>query len=107
MELIQSSRGITVIEFSAIRLAISVLSFNSCSVVILSRTFSPQKSNSFHTAQGMVGSAFSSLVSAFFFNDTATTEIYTLSLHDALPTCPASGCGRPIAFDHKKLVIVD
>src|SRR5215216_7897571 len=22
----------------------------------------------------------------FFFNDTATTEIYTLSLHDALPT---------------------
>src|SRR3954463_5309365 len=27
----------------------------------------------------------------FFFNDTATTEIYTLSLHDALPIC----CGRP------------
>ena len=25
----------------------------------------------------------------FFFNDTATTEIYTLSLHDALPIC---GC---------------
>src|SRR5687768_17998399 len=24
-------------------------------------------------------------VSIFFFNDTATTEIYTLSLHDALP----------------------
>src|SRR5438270_9773119 len=24
---------------------------------------------------------------AFFFNDTATTEIYTLSLHDALPIC--------------------
>src|SRR5215204_6167996 len=24
----------------------------------------------------------------FFFNDTATTEIYTLSLHDALPTSP-------------------
>src|SRR2546430_15141214 len=23
----------------------------------------------------------------FFFNDTATTEIYTLSLHDALPIC--------------------
>ena len=23
--------------------------------------------------------------SCFFFNDTATTEIYTLSLHDALP----------------------
>src|SRR5260370_42695601 len=27
----------------------------------------------------------------FFFNDTATTEIYTLSLHDALPI---SGCAR-------------
>src|SRR2546430_4003971 len=24
----------------------------------------------------------------FFFNDTATTEIYTLSLHDALPIFP-------------------
>src|SRR5256885_8461689 len=28
------------------------------------------------------------LFSCFFFNDTATTEIYTLSLHDALPICP-------------------
>src|SRR5258705_5288504 len=28
---------------------------------------------------------FFSTVSFFFFNDTATTEIYTLSLHDALP----------------------
>src|SRR5688572_33097620 len=28
---------------------------------------------------------FSSFVIFFFFNDTATTEIYTLSLHDALP----------------------
>ena len=26
-----------------------------------------------------------SKVKSFFFNDTATTEIYTLSLHDALP----------------------
>src|SRR5688572_31326574 len=25
----------------------------------------------------------------FFFNDTSTTEIYTLSLHDALPICVA------------------
>src|SRR3712207_8194741 len=30
----------------------------------------------------------------FFFNDTATTEIYTLSLHDALPILgPAAGSG--------------
>src|SRR3712207_7959084 len=28
------------------------------------------------------------LRSFFFFNDTATTEIYTLSLHDALPIWP-------------------
>src|SRR2546421_9592814 len=36
----------------------------------------------------------------FFFNDTATTEIYTLSLHDALPIssctkrCGPPRCGR-------------
>src|SRR2546428_8545890 len=29
------------------------------------------------------------LPGAFFFNDTTTTEIYTLSLHDALPICHA------------------
>src|SRR2546426_11518009 len=29
----------------------------------------------------------------FFFNDTATTEIYTLSLHDALPISPGSTPG--------------
>src|SRR3712207_8764859 len=28
----------------------------------------------------------------FFFNDTATTEIYTLSLHDALPISRCPGC---------------
>src|SRR5690242_21958012 len=28
------------------------------------------------------------IVVLFFFNDTATTEIYTLSLHDALPIYP-------------------
>src|SRR3712207_6969936 len=28
----------------------------------------------------------------FFFNDTATTEIYTLSLHDALPICNPRAC---------------
>src|ERR1041385_9536517 len=30
----------------------------------------------------------------FFFNDTATTEIYTLSLHDALPICGPRGGDR-------------
>src|SRR3712207_8561961 len=31
----------------------------------------------------------------FFFNDTATTEIYTLSLHDALPISPTSKANAP------------
>src|ERR1051326_409518 len=31
----------------------------------------------------------------FFFNDTATTEIYTLSLHDALPISDRPGCQWP------------
>src|SRR2546426_8779396 len=38
---------------------------------------------------GIVGSLQVSLY-FFFFNDTATTEIYTLSLHDALPICRRS-----------------
>src|SRR3712207_9070590 len=48
-------------------------------------------------------------MSVFFFNDTATTEIYTLSLHDALPISPvvrprrdrlgrAAGAGRLMAL---------
>src|SRR2546426_12366772 len=41
-----------------------------CSLVILSSIFPPPLFTFF-----------------FFFNDTATTEIYTLSLHDALPIC--------------------
>src|SRR2546426_5869318 len=32
--------------------------------------------------------------SFFFFNDTATTEIYTLSLHDALPISRVRGSRR-------------
>src|SRR5690348_17761970 len=34
----------------------------------------------------------------FFFNDTASTEIYTLSLHDALPISRSSGFDGPIRF---------
>src|SRR5256885_2991480 len=41
----------------------------------------------------------------FFFNDTATTEIYTLSLHDALPILPEpllrEVVGRP-ALERRK-----
>src|ERR1039458_905480 len=40
-------------------------------------------------------SLFVSCVSLFFFNDTATTEIYTLSLHDALPIFPPNWWHNP------------
>src|SRR3712207_9388598 len=51
-----------------------------------------------------------SLFFFFFFNDTATTEIYTLSLHDALPISGCAGtaamwlptsslCGRQLSSD--------
>src|SRR6266542_3424360 len=38
--------------------------------------------------------SFTSYFCIFFLNDTATTEIYTLSLHDALPisSCTATTC---------------
>src|SRR5260221_8846377 len=36
--------------------------------------------------------------SFFFFNDTATTEIYTLSLHDALPIYPGDFVVEPHGF---------
>src|SRR3712207_7880119 len=40
------------------------------------------------------------LVSFFFFNDTATTEIYTLSLHDALPifTAWTTRVSNPVCY---------
>src|SRR2546422_9969804 len=38
------------------------------------------------------------LFTFFFFNDTATTEIYTLSLHDALPISP-----RSVTFTTRRL----
>src|SRR5229473_5122325 len=46
----------------------------------------------------------------FFFNDTATTEIYTLSLHDALPNSRRPGIGlkprregqRPLLPQHAR-----
>src|SRR5256885_8729593 len=49
-----------------------------------------------------------SLFSFFFFNDTATTEIYTLSLHDALPismTHPVATSAAPNLA--QALVVVD
>src|SRR2546430_11503548 len=37
----------------------------------------------------------------FFFNDTATTEIYTLSLHDALPISTRT-CGTPMRLGFRR-----
>src|SRR5260221_6733984 len=53
----------------------------------------------------MVMSSLSSL--PFFFNDTATTEIYTLSLHDALPIYQhlqrhGGGINRPVGRGHRE-----
>src|SRR3712207_6959088 len=57
-------------------------------------------------------------LSVFFFNDTATTEIYTLSLHDALPILPSAlACVRqhvkkrglsdpPLPIEHQMLLLV-
>src|SRR3712207_6940404 len=40
----------------------------------------------------------------FFFNDTATTEIYTLSLHDSLPISRRDGRHRALALlDRRRL----
>src|ERR1043166_6855631 len=41
-------------------------------------------------------------LTAFFFNDTATTEIYTLSLHDALPIWPHDASAA--AFEDYRLI---
>src|SRR3712207_7605414 len=40
----------------------------------------------------------------FFFNDTATTEIYTLSLHDALPIWPVRWSVSVEIFDPGQLM---
>src|SRR3712207_1165119 len=45
-----------------------------------------KKKNTLHATNTELLTTSSHIV--FFFNDTATTEIYTLSLHDALPICP-------------------
>ena len=54
---------------------------------------------------------FTTMICFFFFNDTATTEIYTLSLHDALPIfqlqyayrgCDFSTDGRLIISNKKE-----
>src|SRR6266446_3071354 len=43
----------------------------------------------------------------FFFNDTATTEIYTLSLHDALPISIAPRAALPTVGQASTAMFVD
>src|SRR6478735_6418341 len=43
----------------------------------------------------------------FFFNDTATTEIYTLSLHDALPISPVWMVPARAGSDRKTIMALD
>src|SRR3712207_8268360 len=43
----------------------------------------------------------------FFFNDTATTEIYTLSLHDALPISTPLALAMRIGFFAEILTLVN
>src|SRR2546430_8694767 len=48
----------------------------------------------------MISFSFARVPVFFFFNDTATTEIYTLSLHDALPISAPTVPGRSHASRH-------
>src|ERR1035437_10708918 len=41
----------------------------------------------------------------FFFNDTATTEIYTLSLHDALPISPVNWIDKKIYHSPRPAIL--
>src|SRR3712207_8376551 len=43
------------------------------------------------------------MILCFFFNDTATTEIYTLSLHDALPIFQRLALDRLLAREREQL----
>src|SRR5262249_59951070 len=56
--------------------------FHTCRDVLLT----PRVFLTYSTLSAL-GCSLTSLLSVFFFNPTATTMIYTLSLHDALPIC--------------------
>src|SRR5471030_2548725 len=61
--------------------------------LLLEKKNKPQRCSSIrvtrssHAAPPRCGRAWALPTCRFFFNDTATTEIYTLSLHDAHPIC--------------------
>src|SRR2546430_12689284 len=57
-----------------------------------------------HTLDRLIVDSYRVLFYFFFFNDTATTEIYTLSLHDALPIWPGEREGVCAADDEGLIV---
>src|SRR6266852_6887234 len=54
-----------------------------------------QRRLSSYTQTGLTQSLPNHFISIFFFNHTTTTEIYTLSLHDALPILPVTTVNEP------------
>src|SRR5882757_11349161 len=52
----------------------------------------------------MFSGSFCFLSFFFFFYDSASTEIYTLSLHDALPISAAMGCRNSAAKTHASVI---
>src|SRR6266700_7961329 len=59
-----------------------------------------------HELSGAILSELHQTLASFFFNDTATTEIYTLSLHDALPIFgdPGLPAGRAARVGQRQAV---
>src|SRR5690349_24706306 len=47
----------------------------------------------------------STCYSYFFFTDTAPTELYTLSLHDALPIWPERAYSRCVTFELERTLV--
>src|SRR3954466_13388354 len=73
----------------------SQLAYNTCALNTLSSS-THYYSALTHTLCRLFSAATSIFFFFFFFNDTATTEIYTLSLHDALPILSASKDGEKV-----------
>src|SRR5574337_1313698 len=61
------------------------------------RTSSDRKSTRLNSSHHSIS------YSVFFFNDTATTEIYTLSLHDALPILFSAATQKTYVYAVKRL----
>src|ERR1039457_5731608 len=76
--------------------AIADCRMSSCVEILTRGTAGDQGRRSREAGVCVLGLLWRALFRFFLSNDTATTEIYTLSLHDALPICrlPGSRCRR-------------